>query len=236
MFIEVTVIEAPEKHLYNKLQQNVWDFEVRYREGQELGVGQIGLKGNQVILGTEFPDSPFIYSWDQQMRTWAGDRDVFQGKTGLIKALGLKKEDRVFDATMGLGKDTTQLLSFGANVIAHERVPEVFFMGRASQLFEGFLQDKLCLRFGALLQNPENLPIYFDPMFDDGSKRKAKAHKGMSAFHKLVGGDEDACEEAKRLRAMTSRLVIKRPSKKQALLGNVNSSWKGKAVSFDLYL
>jgi hypothetical protein len=218
------------------LRQNPWAFEIIYREKAELEVGEIGLKGSQVLMGTQFSNSPFIFSWEEQMRSWSQDRDVFTGKTPLIKALGLKKNDSVIDTTLGLGKDTTQLLTFGAHVEAYERVPQVYFMARAAQIFEGFLEDKLLLNFGSLGENPKNLPIYFDPMFDDGSKRKAKAHNAMSAFHELVGGDPDAIEEGKRLRNLTKRLVVKRPSKKKALLENVNSTWKGKAISFDLYL
>lgn len=236
MFIEVTVLKPPPAPLYNKLQQIMWDFEVSYKDGDQLAPGAIGLNGTQVLLGTEFADAPYIYSWEESFRSWHNDREVTSGKAPLTKALGLKKGESVIDATMGLGKDSCQLLAAGAKVLAFERVPEVFFLGRVSQVFEDFLPQQLQLFFGEVKDNPSGLPIYFDPMFDDGSKRKAKAHKGMGAFHLLVGADDDAGEEALRLRGLTQRLVIKRPSKKKALLENINSTWKGKAISYDLYL
>lgn len=239
MFIEVTLLDSPSVKAFDVLQQTFWPFDLKAKEAGSLEPGQVGLLGRKVLLGTEYSESPYCYSWEAHMKAWSSDREVLSGKSPLVKSLGLSQSntvDGVIDATLGLGKDTAHLLTFGAKVMAFERVAEVFFLARASQVLEDFFPERLLLSFGSVKENPENLPIYFDPMFDDGSKRKAKAHKGMSAFHLLVGGDDDAAQEGMRLRNMTSRLVVKRPSKKKALLDNLNSSWKGKAISYDLYL
>ncbi len=236
MFIEVTLLEELKGPMYNILQQFPWEFEVKYALGTQLSTGEIGLDSRGPILGAMPGQNPIRFSWNEQIHSWRRDAQCLQGKGPLFKALGVRRGETVIDTTMGLGRDTSQLLAAGIKVLAFERVPAVFFLGVAAQIFEGLSKERLQLNFGSCHSNPENYPIFFDPMFDDGKKRKAKPNKGMEVFHQLVGGDEDSSEEAERLRHLTKRLVIKRSPKSVELLKGRNSKWESKALRLDLYL
>lgn len=232
MYIEVIVLKSPSARRLDLLQQNLWDFEVRFLEADQLCEAQVGLDGDNLLLGGLPGQNPVVYSFEKELSKWRGSK----GKTPLVKALGANKGDRLIDATFGFGKDSCQLLGHGLSVHAYERVPELYFLARSCQLWQEIPEERLKIHFGSVRENPKDCPIYFDPMYEDGALRKAKSGKGMQVFHKLVGLDEDASQEAQRLRDLTSRLVVKRAPKAPMLLEKRNSTWESKAVRFDLYL
>lgn len=248
MSIEVIVLEAPSSERLDQLQQYLWDFEVKYTTSDELLPAQVGIRGSELLLGGLAGQKPIVYGLNQELRFWRDSltktlnkskgksKGNAKARPAILKALGVGRGDKVIDATFGLGRDSCQLMSAGLKVTAFERVPELFFLAKASQIWEDISEDRLELHFGSVRENPERLPIYFDPMFSDGSDRKAKSGKGMQVFHELVGSDDDAGSEAKRLRELTDRLVIKRAPKAPQLLEGRNSDWTSKAVRFDLYL
>ncbi len=239
MTIEVIVLKAPRPDLYDLLQQNMWGFEVNFRISDALKPLQVGIDGRDLLLGGLEGQKPIVYGLSQEIRKWrtANAKTVKSGKKpALFRALGVGGGDRVIDATFGLGRDSCQLIAGGVAIEAYERVPELYFLARASQLWEGIDEEQLKIHFGSVQTNPQNLPIYFDPMFSDGHDRKAKSGKGMQVFHQLVGGDEDAMNEAKRIKNLTNRMVVKRAPKATQLLEGRNSEWTSKAVRFDLYL
>ncbi|MCF8059785.1 MAG: class I SAM-dependent methyltransferase [Bacteriovoracaceae bacterium] len=209
---------------------------MKFIEGSTLPPGKIGLDSQGPLLGAMPGQTNIRFSWNHHIHAWRRDSLIMQGKAPLFKALGVRSGDSVIDATMGLGRDCSQLIAAGLKVVAYERVPDVYFLGVAAQIFEGLSIDRLKLNFGPCLDNPDSLPIFFDPMFSDGKKRRAKPNKGMEVFHQLVGGDEDSELEAQRLLQLTKRLVIKRPPKGDQLLKGRNSCWESKALRLDLYL
>lgn len=219
------------------LQSFSWPFPLNWCPyAENLAVGEVFVTGSGVGLVSPDGQKPLYFSWEENLRAWQREKRALLLSNPLLKAIGKKGQGGVVDATVGLGKDSSMLLCCGHEVYGYERQEKVFFLQKASQILESFLPEKLFLHFGVVKENPENLPIFFDPMFDDGKKRKALPNKGMALFHEVVGGDEDALSEAQRLKALTSRLVIKRAPKAPQLLEKRNSAWESKAVRFDLYL
>ncbi len=232
--LEVHVKSTLPKFKLDILQQNVWGFDVNWiRVGQET-VGEVFIDAGGVGLYTPSGQKPLYFSWDESFLKWSRERGLKQNP--LIKASGQKAGSWIIDATVGLGKDSALFLAAGLKVKGFERQQKIFFLQRAAQILEGFMEENLILHFGEISENPWRAPIYFDPMFDDGQKRKAKPTKGMALFHQVIGADKDAVEVAKRLRQLCPRLIIKRSPRDPMLLENRNSSWESKAVRFDLYL
>jgi len=193
--------------------------------------GKVYYLPNGVFLGALPGQSPLNFSWDKKFNKWFKEA----GKHPLNKAVG-KKSKQVIDATVGFGNDSCILLALDKEVFGYERNPTVFLCLYLSQKKENFLLNRLTLNFGSPLENPLRYPIYFDPMYDDGTERKTKPSKEMELFHNLIGGDKDASDEGRRLLGLTNRLIVKRSPKKGELLDNVNAQWKSKALRLDLYV
>ena len=230
MKVLVDIRDAKSEEVFNKLLSYDWPFLVqRSQEGDALVV----LIEGELHLIAGDGQSPIVFSWPRKLNKWNNDKTI---SNNLMRALGSKRGDTVIDATVGFGQDTSYLLHHGLNVIGFERVPLLYFLQKGSLLIS---EEELNLEliFGqASDADYEGLPIYFDPMFDNGIKRKAKAKKTMSLLHKMIGADDDAISEAKKLRAISGRLVIKKSPRDPELLEDRNSSWESKAVRFDLYL
>lgn len=179
---------------------------------------------------------PILFSWQHSLNFWSREVVSFK-KTPILKALGVSPGDTVVDATCGMGQDSSFLLHAGLKVLAYERfTPTAFLLSFSAwrESIDGL--DLYCDDYSRSEVIHKAAPIYYDPMFDDGKKRKAKAKKSMTLFHELLDAPEDSHEVAKRLLQKTYRLVIKRPPKGQLLLPGPNAQWKSKAVRFDLYL
>lgn len=242
--VEVQFVQETKDILDNVLQQNLLSFEVTpvllkgpaddlYGEDyRSLPLGKLLLAPEGVFLGSREGQNALDFSWERKFRKWLKEAPGHP----LFKALGAKRGDLVVDCTAGFGNDTCLLLAGGLNLIAYERNPLIFTALLLSQKKEKFLEERLSLNFGSLVENPKELPLYFDPMFDDGKKRKAKPSKEMEVFHYIIGADLDLIEEAKRLKQLTNRFVIKRSPRDEPLLKKVNAQWESKALRLDLYL
>lgn len=197
-------------------------------EGELLFIGDSGQK-------------PMSFSWVKNLNFWSREVVSFK-KHPLLRALGVKPGEWVVDATCGTGGDCSFLLHAGLKVKAYERYFPTFLLLSYSLLSEELpenLSEAIEVYYGDYAHNADqwNCPIYFDPMFDDGSKRKAKTNKEMTLFHSLLKDlPDDSSEVAKLLLLKTKRLVVKRPPKGDLLLANPNAQWTSKAVRFDLYI
>lgn len=242
MFSEVYTTEDLSNQVFDSLQQILGseaprplilmgDKTPKINTGEGFKTGQIYYLKEGVFLGALPGQKPLDFSWEKKFRKWQGEAPGHP----LKKAMG-KGFSTVIDSTVGFGNDTCILLALGFNVLGFERNPLIFLAQNLSQIREEFMLKRLSLNFGSPVQNPDNFPIYFDPMFDDGKKRKAKPTKEMEVFHFILGGDDDAASEGERLRSISSRLVIKRSPRDEPLLPNVNSQWESKALRLDLYL
>ncbi len=192
-------------------------------------------------------EKPFSLSWSKNLGFWSRETFSFK-KSPLLRALGARAGEWVVDATCGTGQDCSYLLSAGLRVRAYERYFPTFLLLKYSYLLEEDsleLGDSLELFYGSYADDEEhvehkelwNCPVYYDPMFDDGSKRKAKSNKQMSLFHALLKDQvDDGSSVASALLKKTSRLVVKRPPKGELLLPGPNAQWSTKAVRFDLYI
>ena len=185
-------------------------------------------------------------------------RRKFGGGKGqmIAKAVGIRAGvyPAILDATAGLGKDAFVLATLGSRVDMIERSPLVhtllenglsrareFAAESDSDLFEIVQRMKLLHNTSHnYLQNLsiDNYPdvIYLDPMFPELEK-SAEVKKEMSAFHSLVGKDEDADQLLPlALARVHYRVVVKRP-RKAPFLNNQTPSFQleGKSSRFDIY-
>jgi len=189
------------------------------------------------------------------------------GKNQLIaKAVGIKHRFRphVMDLTAGLGQDAFVLATLGCRITLLERVEVIFHllrdgMERAAQSSDSELRsiignmtlinrnalDLLCDTVSEEDKASGKLAdvIYLDPMFP-GRDKKAKVKKGMTAFHSIVGKDNDAGELlANALNRATYRVVVKRPRKALSLpqqypslsLPEAGLVLEGKSSRYDIY-
>ena len=180
---------------------------------------------------------PMSFSWSKNLNFWSREVVSFK-KNPLLRALGAKEGEWVVDATCGTGADCSFLLHAGLKVRAYERYFPTYLL-LAFSYFKENISSNLEVHFGdySTLGDQWNCPVYFDPMFDDGSKRKAKTNKEMTLFHSLLKDlPDDSSMVAKRLLEKTNRLVVKRPPKGDLLLDKPNAQWVSKAVRFDLYI
>ena len=185
-------------------------------------------------------------------------RRKFGGGKGqmIAKAIGIKAGvyPRILDATAGLGKDAFVLATLGSRVDMIERSPLVHALlenglSRAREfaaesdpdLFE--ILQRMQLLHHTSHDYLQSLPtdqypdvIYLDPMFPERDK-SAEVKKEMSAFHSLVGKDEDADQLLPiALAHVNYRVVVKRP-RKAPFLNNQTPSFQleGKSSRFDIY-
>jgi hypothetical protein len=231
MELPVNIRDTKSEESFSKLLEHEWPFKIVKSKNHEDALALI-IDG-VLHLMAENGQNPIPFSWTEKLNKWKHDKTI---SNNLKKALGASAQDIVIDATVGFGQDTSYLLHYGLNVIGFERVPLLYFLQKGSLIL---CPEKINLElvFGMASDSEyRDLPIYFDPMFDNGSKRKAKAKKSMSILHKIIGADEDAVSEAEKLRSISSRLVIKKSPRDPELLKGRNSSWESKAVRFDLYL
>jgi len=185
-------------------------------------------------------------------------RRKFGGGKGqmIAKAVGVKAGvyPKVLDATAGLGKDAFVLSTLGCEIQMLERSPVVHAL-----LEDGLLRAtrhavdadpelaRIIARMELLAVDSQdylaqihdgNRPdvIYIDTMFPDRQKT-ADVKKEMSAFHHVVGKDEDAdllLEKA--LAKANYRVVVKRPRKAPFIANNTPSyQLEGKSSRYDVY-
>ncbi|MCK7551222.1 MULTISPECIES: class I SAM-dependent methyltransferase [Marinobacter] len=183
----------------------------------------------------------------------AGYRREHGGGTGQLvaKAIGLQKTRaplHVVDATAGLGQDAFVLAGLGCRVTLFERNPFIHAL-LADGLARAALNTevapiiaRMTLQEGSsvdwLSQAPEGAAdiVYLDPMFPHRDK-SALVKKEMQVFRAVVGDDDDAeALLAAALRAVTYRVVVKRPRKAAAIAGPEPATRiEGKSSRYDLY-
>jgi 16S rRNA (guanine1516-N2)-methyltransferase len=171
-------------------------------------------------------------------------------KEPLAKALGLSKnkDQLIFDATCGSGKDALLMLSFGARVKAFERSPIVAALiydalrvcaghpeisDHFKDRFEFVNDDFIALDF-----SKETRPdvVYLDPMYPEKKKKSALPRKEMVLFRKIVGDDADSNELFEvALKLATKRVVVKRALHAPLLANNPTATYKGKSTRYDMY-
>jgi hypothetical protein len=245
MSLDVFLAQDLPQSFHDSLQQIIWEFPLNLHLQSE-NEALLDLPAGSVFVDCEgakmmaLPgQTPLLFSWKEQQKHWRSEASKIKASP-LIRALGRKPGEWVVDATCGTGRDASYLLHHGLNVQAFERNKAVFFLLKFSQSIENFLLERLEVNFGQaahkLARGDGEHSIYFDPMFDDGQKRKARAKKKMEVFHALIGLDGDALDEALSLRKLAKRLVIKRSPRDGALLEKPNNTWQTKSVRFDLYL
>ena len=168
-----------------------------------------------------------------------------RGAEWIAKAVDIKKNKSIWDATAGLGRDAFVLASLGASVQLFERhfVP-------ATLLADALLRGKQCpdtqviisrmsLNFCTIFNTDLPCPdvIYLDPMFPERQK-SALVKKEMQFFQAAVGEDNDSADLLDKARTMpVKRIVVKRP-KHGAFIGNLKPAYQyvGKSTRFDVYL
>jgi len=161
-------------------------------------------------------------------------------KDPLARAIGLKKgkpKPVILDATAGMMGDSLLIYAYGVEkLICCERNP------LAGTLIQNSVKNSgldIEFYFGSALDmdSRKNIEIiYFDPMYQEKNIKTAPK-KEMAIFRNIVGVDEDALENAKKLRELAlERLVIKRPNKAKPLIENPSHTIKGKSTSYDVYL
>lgn len=184
-------------------------------------------------------------------------RRKFGGGKGqmIAKAVGLKAGvyPTVLDATAGLGKDSFVLASLGSSVVMLERSPIAHILlenglNRARDFSQENDPELLTVinrlqlihqsshDYFASLKNNYPDVIYLDPMFPEREK-SAEVKKEMTAFHLLIGKDEDAdLLLPLALAHVNYRVVVKRP-RKAPFLNNQTPSFQleGKSSRFDIY-
>lgn len=166
----------------------------------------------------------------------------------------LAGEERVVDATAGLGADGFHLASRGAAVTMIERsrvvaalLEDALARARAGDLGADaaaaagrvrlVVGDARHLLRGQLTHADRPGVVYLDPMFH-GPGRRSLPPKGMALFRVLMGEDEDEAADLLVVarEAATRRVVVKRHLKAAPLAGAVPSgAIRGRSVRYDLY-
>lgn len=177
-------------------------------------------------------------------------RKHFGGSQELAKAIGLKNGTKeVLDLTMGWGRESFLLASWGLQVRAFEKDLKVFLL--VLDAWERWKKTinissdkyRLDLIYGPFQEHIFKKEaiydcIYFDPMFPPRDK-KAKVKKEMQILQLLLGKDSETSFSESDLVQLLSlnfkRLVIKRPINAPPLAPGVNKEIKAKGIRFDLY-
>ncbi len=166
-------------------------------------------------------------------------------------ARGRAKRLRVFDATLGLGRDAFLLAAVGCAVNACERsavllelVRDALARARAAPaLREAVERLSLCcgdalevLAESSSIDRPD--VVYLDPMFPERRRESALVKKQMRLVHLLAGRHDPKQDQALFAAALASgapRIVVKRFGNAPALAPGVHHTIAGKSVRYDVY-
>jgi 16S rRNA (guanine1516-N2)-methyltransferase len=196
--------------------------------------------------------------WDEHSRRHglnidfrAIDRRVGSGslsrKQPLARAIG-KSTQTVVDATAGLGHDAFLLACLGFQVTAIERHPLIGVLletsvqaARSDPELLAVMDDRLEVVLGDardyLADAAQARPdvIYLDPMFQP-RRRSALPRKPAQLLRQVVGHDEDAqLLFALARRCARRRVVVKRADDLPPLAPDVDLTFAGKIVRYDVY-
>lgn len=176
----------------------------------------------------------------------------------LVKAVALLGKNRIpqtpvkiFDASLGLGRDAFLLAFLGAQLSACERHPVLLALFRDAleralkekHLFKKYHVPQITTYFMDSKHYLESLKtndlpdlIYFDPMFPE-KKKSASVKKESQFLQFLVPATQDSeCELKFFLNHCKYRLVVKRPKTAPPLYAKPSMVYEGKKIRFDVYL
>lgn len=165
----------------------------------------------------------------------------------LARACGLhrRKGLSVFDATAGLGRDSSVLAALGCSITAVERhsVPAaltrdaLYRAHAAGELVETWPALDVGEAAQKLASQTNDLPdvVYLDPMFS-APRRRAKPQKPIAWLGELMGPDTDT-DALLRIASQTARqrVVVKRHAR-QPSLGSPSFEVGKRAIRFDVYV
>lgn len=178
-------------------------------------------------------------------------RRPHRGKNELIaKALGYSSGFReVWDLTAGLCEDALFISQLGFKVSAFERHPQLaaliadaldrLKLSKPENKYSNIsLKQADSINFLSEISDASGPEVlYLDPMFEYSKIKSALPRIEMQIFRALVGPDVDAKELLQQaIRVAKKRVVVKRPRKELPMLDQVQHSFEGRAVSYDLYM
>ena len=237
VYVSQDIDNISEKRLNNVLQPLGVEISFRQPETEYF----LQFVENKIVLSHSFHKEKVFADF---VNGALSHRTQFQGKELIAKAVNIKENRHIWDATAGLGRDAFVLANLGASVEMFERhfVP-------ATLLKDALLRGEECddtqdavsrmsLNFGTIFNT--NLPcpdvIYLDPMFPERHKT-ALVKKEMQFFQAAIGCDEDSLDLLNKARSLpVKRVVVKRP-KHGAFIGNIKPAYQyvGKSTRFDVY-
>lgn len=180
----------------------------------------------------------------------------FEGNRGargpLYMAIKKERKSVLIDSTMGSGKDSCLMASWGFKLHSFERHPLLFILlwdswQEARESKYGLLADNIQLHFGSCFEQAqlerwehERLVIYYDPMYpaEESAKKSALPRQSIQFFRELVGSDNDIEKNLNFARTYAEKSILKRAihSKwnfQKELVANV--SYKGKNTRYDVF-
>tara|TARA_B100000686_G_scaffold33056_1_gene34601 strand:- start:10593 stop:11342 length:750 start_codon:yes stop_codon:yes gene_type:complete len=164
-------------------------------------------------------------------------------KKNLIRSMkGVPQNSVIIDATAGLGRDALILSSLSKKVIVIERVPWLHALlkdgiNNSRGIIPSLNHIKaLCCESKKYLSSLKDRPevIYLDPLFERGTKSKAK--KEVQALRELVSqtNEKELLEIA--LIKARDRVIVKRHRKAKNLAGiKPTYCLKGRVIRYDVY-
>lgn len=197
----------------------------------------------------QFPDNrkieiDFINDKKKYLRPLRGKQELIAKAIGL----GVRKDVRVLDATVGLAEDLWTMARLGASVIGCERekmLAEVLLDARCRALEHektALIAERISIRHADAVEYLKQLPksecpdtIYLDPMFPE-SKKTALPRMEMQLFRKWLGEDQDIGELFEiAMEKAQWRVVVKRPLRAPLIAEKVTHQFKGTSIRYDLY-
>ncbi|MCO6504069.1 MAG: class I SAM-dependent methyltransferase [Snodgrassella sp.] len=179
-------------------------------------------------------------------------RRLFGGGELIARAVQVKNQPLVWDATGGLGRDAFVLASLALDVVVFEHNFIIYLLLKdgliraATDVHAAEITQHIQLHYGSILTLPQKqqlypLPdvVYLDPMYPQKQK-SAAVKKEMAYFHQLLGNadlENDKALLATAQKLAQKRVVVKRPSNGIFLADNQPAfQYQGKTTRFDGYL
>lgn len=169
----------------------------------------------------------------------------------LYSALKKERHSYIIDSTMGSGKDSCLITSWGFDIHCFERHPLLFVLlwdaskrARNGQYCE--MASRMHLNFGSpfdksyLNSLDGRVVLYYDPMYpkSESDKKSALPRQEIQFFRSLVGSDYDIENNLNLARDCADKTILKRAlhSKwnfEKELIPDV--SYKGKNTRYDVF-
>ena len=187
--------------------------------------------------------SSFLLAQNDSPAVWKTLSKISYKKDLLCRAVGFKKQEsfKLFDGTLGFGRDACHLLSFGCHVLGCEKNPVMFaLINDAYQRLNLEFRERFRILHGHsgdhLAGNTTSVDcLYLDPMFEDVKKKSAP--KKQMAFLREVGFEETQIPGLikRGIELGIKRVVVKRPINGEHLYMKPKTTFSGKVVRYDVY-